>query len=110
MAEPHNLAPGWVGFDFEAAFECPVRIINDAAMQALGSYRAGTMLYIGLGTGLGSALVVNGVVVPMKLAHLSPYRGQDLRGLRGVCADWSGWARKKWRKHVGAIYERVGVA
>jgi len=69
--EPRNLAPGWVGFDFAAAFGCPVKVINDAAMQALGSYKKGTMLFLGLGTGLGSALVVNGTVVPMELGHLS---------------------------------------
>src|SRR5262245_12686742 len=65
VSEPHNLAPGWVGFNFEAAFGCPVKIINDAAMQALGSYQGGTLLFLGLGTGLGSALVVEGAVVPM---------------------------------------------
>ena len=64
--EPGNLAPGWLGFDFEAAFGCPVKIVNDAAMQALGSYNGGTMLFLGLGTGLGSALVVNGTLVPME--------------------------------------------
>jgi len=74
-AEPHNLAPGWVGFDFEKSFRRPVKLMNDAAMQALGSYRSGTMLFLGLGTGLGSALVVDGHVVPMELAHLSYKKG-----------------------------------
>ena len=69
--EPHNLAPGWVGFDFQAAFGRPVKVMNDAAMQALGSYKGGLMLFLGLGTGLGSALVADGVVWPMELAHLS---------------------------------------
>jgi len=69
-AEPHNLGSGWVGFDYEAAFGCPVRMINDAAMQALGSYRGGKMLFLGLGTGLGSALVVEGIVVPLELCTL----------------------------------------
>src|SRR5512135_3147356 len=73
VAEPHNLGPGWVGFDFEAAFGCPVRLINDAAMQALGSYRGGKMLFLGLGTGLGSALIVEGIVEPLELGHL-PYK------------------------------------
>lgn len=73
VAEPHNLAPGWVGFDFQAAFGCPVRLMNDAAMQALGSYKGGKMLFLGLGTGLGSALVVDGIVEPLELAHL-PYK------------------------------------
>lgn len=70
VAEPHNLAPGWVGFDFQRAFGCPVKIINDAAMQALGSYKSGKMLFLGLGTGLGWALVVDGILQPMELGHL----------------------------------------
>ncbi len=81
--EPHNLGPGWVGFDYKHAFGRPVRIINDAAMQALGSYKRGTMLFLGLGTGLGSALVVEGrVVVPMELGHLSYRKGtfEDFAG------------------------------
>src|SRR5215813_13843113 len=73
VAEPHNLAKGWVGFNFERAFKCPVKIVNDAAMQALGSYRKGTMLFLGLGTGLGTTLIVNGLLAPMGLAHL-PYK------------------------------------
>ncbi len=97
--EPHNLGPGWVGFDYEHAFGRPVRIINDAAMQALGSYKRGTMLFLGLGTGLGSALVVEGgVVVPMELGHLS-YRKrtfEDYVGLRGLKRS----GKRKWRKHV----------
>jgi predicted NBD/HSP70 family sugar kinase len=97
-AEPHNLAPGWVGFDFEAAFACPVKILNDAAMQALGSYKGGEMLFLGLGTGLGSALVANGVVVPMELAHL-PFKTrtyEDYMGLRGL----ERLGKKRWRKYV----------
>src|SRR5207249_12190993 len=74
-AEPRNLAPGWVEFDFEAAFERPVKIINDAAMQALGSYNGGTMLFLGLGTGLGSTLILDGSVHAMELAHLPYKRG-----------------------------------
>ena len=73
--EPHNLAPGWVGFDFQAAFGRPVKVMNDAAMQALGSYQDGLMLFLGLGTGLGSALVTEGAVWPMELAHLSYKKG-----------------------------------
>ena len=86
VTEPHNLAPQWVGFDFEAAFDCPVRFLNDAAMQALGSYRGGTLLFLGLGTGLGSALVTQGVVVPMELGHLSYKRRtyEDHMGNRGL--------------------------
>src|SRR2546423_12744543 len=86
LSDPPNLGCGWVGFDFEKAFGKPVRVINDAAMQALGSYEGATMLFLGLGTGLGSAMVVDGVVVPMELAHL-PYRKhtfEDYLGLRGL--------------------------
>jgi predicted NBD/HSP70 family sugar kinase len=98
MAEPHNLATGWVGFNFEAAFKCPVKVINDAAMQALGSYRSGTMLFIGFGTGLGTAMVVDGVVVPMELGQLSYKKGtfEDYLGLRGL----NRLGKKKWRKEV----------
>ena len=71
--EPRNLAPGWVDFDFAAAFGKPVKLLNDAAMQALGSYEGGRMLFLGLGTGLGSALIIDGVIAPLELAHL-PYR------------------------------------
>jgi polyphosphate glucokinase len=98
VAEPHNLAPGWVGFDFAAAFGCPVKLINDAAMQALGSYQGGVLLFLGLGTGFGSALVVEGVVVPMELAHLSYKKRtyEDYVGLRGL----QRLGKKKWRQHV----------
>jgi polyphosphate glucokinase len=77
IAEPHNLGKGWVGFDFKSAFGCPVKLVNDAAMQALGSYKNGKMLFLGLGTGLGSAMIVDGIVEPMELGHL-PYRKGDL--------------------------------
>ena len=86
VAEPHNLGPGWVGFDYEAAFGCPVRIVNDAAMQALGSYEGGRLLFLGLGTGLGSTMIVERIVQPMELAHL-PYRKgtyEDYVGIRGL--------------------------
>jgi polyphosphate glucokinase len=73
IAEPYNLGRGWVGFDFGEAFGCPVKVINDAAMQALGSYNGGKMLFLGLGTGLGSTIIVNGIVEPMELGHL-PYK------------------------------------
>ncbi len=97
--EPHNLGRGWVGFDYEQAFGCPVRIINDAAMQALGSYKRGTMLFLGFGTGLGSALVVaGGVVIPMELGHLSYRKAtfEDYVGIRGL----KRLGRKRWRKHI----------
>jgi polyphosphate glucokinase len=101
VAEPHNLAPGWVAFDYEGGFGCPVKVINDAAMQALGSYRGGKMLFLGLGTGLGSTLIVEGVIEPMELAHL-PYRKgtyEDYVGLRGL--DRLG--KKKWRHQVTEV-------
>jgi len=102
--EPHNLARGWVGFDFPAAFGCPVKMLNDAAMQALGSYRRGTLLFLGLGTGLGTALVVDGTVVPMELAHLSIGKKtfEDDLGIGGL----KRLGRKKWQKRVEAVIER----
>lgn len=109
LHEPWNLGSGWVGFNFGKAFDRPVKIINDAAMQALGSYRGGRMLFLGLGTGLGSAMVVDGIVQPMELAHL-PYRKgktyEDYIGLRGL--EHSG--KKKWRRHVNDIVERLRAA
>src|SRR6188472_773278 len=83
VSDPWNLGKGWVGFNFETAFQCPVRILNDAAMQALGSYKRGKMLFLGLGTGLGSALIVNGIVEPMELGHL-PYRKQTFEDYVGA--------------------------
>lgn len=107
--EPVNLGPGWVGFDFEKAFDQPVRIVNDAAMQALGAYEGGTMLFLGLGTGLGSTLVVDGVLVPMELGHL-PYRGrhtfEDCVGHRGRVRQ--GLAR--WRADVADVVARLRAA
>jgi polyphosphate glucokinase len=102
--EPRNLARGWFGFDFPAAFGCPVKMINDAAMQALGSYRRGTMLFLGLGTGLGAALVVDGTVVPLELGHLSIGKKtfEDEIGLRGL----EKLGRKKWQKCVEAATRR----
>lgn len=108
FAEPHNLAPGWKRFDFARAFGCPVRIVNDAAMQALGSYDGGRMLFLGLGTGLGSALVDNGNLQPLELAHL-PYRDgtfEDYLGVRGLEEH----GRSKWAKHVGIVSELLRLA
>ncbi len=105
MSEPRNLGEGWLGFDFEAAFKRPVRIINDAAMQALGSYRRGTMLFLGFGTGLGSALVVEGVVVPMEIGKLA-YRKrtyEEYLGRRGL----ERLGKRKWRKHVANVVSRL---
>ena len=92
IAEPHNLGRGWVGFDFAAAFGCPVKVVNDAAMQALGSYKGGKMLFLGLGTGLGSAMIVDGIVEPMELGHL-PYKKGTYEDYVGR-PDWSATARR----------------
>jgi polyphosphate glucokinase len=96
--EPHNLARGWVGFNFKAAFGCAVQIMNDAAMQALGSYKSGLLLFLGLGTGLGAALVADGVVIPMELAHL-PYKHGTWEHYLGV-RSLQLRGRKKWQQHV----------
>lgn len=109
MLEPHNLAHGWVGFDFAKAFGKPVRILNDAAMQALGSYKGGRMLFLGLGTGLGTALIVDGVVEPLELAHLPYKKGrtfEDYVGLRGL----ERLGKAKWRKEVSDVVTRLSHA
>jgi len=109
LREPHNLGRGWVGFNFHKAFGRPVKIINDAAMQALGSYKGGRMLFLGLGTGLGSAMIVDGILQPMELAHLI-YKNdktyEDYLGLRGL--ERSG--KKKWRQHVTTITKTLKTA
>lgn len=108
VKEPINLAPGWVGFDFTAAFGKPVRLINDAAMQALGSYQKGHLLFLGLGTGLGSAMVFEGILVPMELGHL-PYRDRTFeyyvgaRGRRRL-------GKEKWRRHVVDVVSQLVAA
>ena len=100
--EPANLGQGWRGFDYRKAFGKPVRVVNDAAMQALGSYQGGRMLFLGLGTGLGSALVIEGVLAPMELAHL-PYKTgrtyEDFVGARGL----KRLGKKQWTEHVHAV-------
>ena len=108
VAEPHNLGGGWTGFDFAAAFGAPVRVINDAAMQALGSYRGGRMLFLGFGTGLGSAMIVNGIVEPMELGHLPYKKGtyEDYVGNKGL--QHAG--KKRWRKLVKDVIERLVAA
>ncbi len=108
VQEPHNLARGWVGFDYEAAFGRPVKIVNDAAMQALGSYEGGRMLFLGLGTGLGSTLIVEGIVHPLELGHL-PYRKgtfEDYVGLRGLQKR----GKRKWRRTVDDVVTRLAAA
>ena len=102
VAEPHNLAAGWLGFDFAEAFGCPVRILNDAAMQALGSYKGGTMLFLGLGTGLGAALIKEGIVVPLEIAHLPYKKGRSYEEYWGK-AGYERMGEEKWQKHVKKI-------
>jgi polyphosphate glucokinase len=109
VAEPHNLGVGWVGFDFGKAFGKPIKLVNDAAMQALGSYEGGRMLFLGLGTGLGSALIVDGDLEPMELAHLPYKKGrtyEDYVGLRGL----ERLGKKQWAKHVFDVVEKLKTA
>jgi polyphosphate glucokinase len=109
VAEPMNLGRGWVGFDLAKAFGRPVKIINDAAMQALGSYRRGRMLFLGIGTGLGSALVLDGSVEPLELAHLPYAKGrtyEDYVGLRGL----KRLGKRRWRKHVSKVVTLLRAA
>src|SRR6516225_4648637 len=108
LAEPWNLGPGWRGYDFEKEFKCPVRVVNDAAMQALGSYKSGKMLFLRLGTGLGSAMVVDGIVEPMELAHLPYKRGtyEDYVGLQALEKR----GKKKWRRDVADVVARLIAA
>jgi len=108
VAEPHNLGKGWVGFNFQRAFRCPVKVTNDAAMQALGSYRKGTMLFLGLGTGLGTTLIVNGIVEPLELGHLPYLKAtyEDYLGLRGLQKQ----GKKKWARHVADVVKRLTAA
>ena len=108
VAEPHNLGGGWVGYDFGGAFGCPTKVVNDAAMQALGSYNNGKMLFLGLGTGLGTTMIVDGIVEPMELGHL-PYKKatyEDYVGERGLQRR----GKKKWRRHVADVVERLIAA
>jgi polyphosphate glucokinase len=108
-AEPFNLGAGWVDFDFEKALGKPVRIVNDAAMQAVGSYTGGRMLFLGLGTGMGATLVLDGVVEPMEFGHLPYKKGRTYEqyvGQKGL--DRLG--KKRWRKEVAAVVERLRYA
>jgi len=109
ITEPHHLGKGWVGFDYAGAFGKPTRIINDAAMQAIGSYEGGRMLFLGLGTGLGSALILGGIIEPMELGHL-PYRKgctyEDYVGIAGL----KRLGKKRWRRAVFDVVERLSAA
>jgi predicted NBD/HSP70 family sugar kinase len=109
VRDPYNLGGGWVGFNFPKAFGRPVKIVNDAAMQALGGYKRGRLLFLGLGTGLGSAMIVDGILEPMELAHL-PYKNgktyEDYVGLRGL----KRLGRRKWERHVGKVVAQLREA
>ncbi|MBX9742507.1 MAG: ROK family protein [Chthoniobacterales bacterium] len=108
LKEPANLGKGWVGFNFNAAFGCPIKVINDAAMQALGDYAGGRVLFLGLGTGLGTTMIDHGNIIPMELGHF-PYK-------KGTIEDYTGrhalekLGKKKWRKHVFKIIELLQQA
>src|SRR3984885_13089725 len=109
LAEPHNLAPGWIDFPYQKTFGKPIRFINDAAMQALGGYKGGRMLFLGTGTGLGSAMIFDGVVIPLELAHL-PYKNgytyEEYIGLVGLERR----GKTRWRKSVLDIISRLQAA
>lgn len=108
-SEPFNLGHGWVGYNFEKYFKHPVKIINDAAIQAIGSYKGGRMLFLGLGTGLGTALIIDGIIEPMELAHLPYKKGhtyEDYVGLKGL----EKYGKKKWRKKVNEVTEKLKTA
>jgi polyphosphate glucokinase len=109
LREPHNLGGGWMGVNFQKAFGHPVKVVNDAAMQALGSYKGGKMLFLGLGTGLGSAMISDGFLEPMELAHLLYKKGktyEDYLGIRGL----EKYGKKKWRREVFKVTEMLKAA
>jgi polyphosphate glucokinase len=109
LREPHNLGDGWMGMNFRKAFGHPVKVVNDAAMQALGSYKGGKMLFLGLGTGLGSAMISDGFLEPMELAHLLYKNGktyEDYLGIRGL----EKYGKKKWRREVFRVTELLKAA
>ena len=108
LANPYNLGQGWIRYDFEAAFRRPVKVVNDAVMQALGSYKGGKMLFLGLGTGLGSAMIVDGIMEPMEVGHL-PYKRrtfEDYVGIRG----YERLGKKKWRRKVAKVVAQLLAA
>lgn len=108
IADPKNLGSGWVGFDFGAALGCPVKVVNDAALQALGTYKGGKMLFLGLGTGLGSAMLIEGIAVPMELGHLPYKKGtfEDYVGRAGLDSN----GKKQWRRDVADVVARLIAA
>jgi polyphosphate glucokinase len=109
FAEPHHLGSGWVGYNFERTFRRPVKIINDAAMQALGSYQGGRMLFLGLGTGLGSALIVANVLEPLELAHLPYHKGRSYEDYIGL-AGLERLGKRKWQHHVKEVVKQLKAA
>ena len=109
LAEPHNLAPGWIDFPYKKVFSKPIRFINDAAMQALGGYKGGRMLFLGTGTGLGSAMIFDGVVVPLELAHLPYKKGRTYEEWIGL-AGLQRQGKRRWRRSVLDIMERLQAA
>jgi polyphosphate glucokinase len=108
-AEPHNLGRGWKRFDFERAFGRPTRVVNDALMQALGSYKGGRMLFLGLGTGLGSAMIIDGALVPMELGHLPYRKGKTFEDYAGI-AGLKRLGLKKWRRRVADVVNDLVAA
>jgi polyphosphate glucokinase len=108
VSDPINLGKGWVAFDYSDAFGMPTKVVNDAAMQALGSYETGTMLFLGFGTGLGSAFVTSGIVQPMELGHL-PYRKATYEDYVGEAA-LERVGKKRWRKHVADVVAILAAA
>ena len=108
VAEPRNLGRGWIGLDFARSFGCPVKVVNDAAMQALGSYNGGKMLFLGLGTGLGTAMIVEGIIAPMELSHL-PYKKRTYEYYVGR-ASLERVGKKKWNRHVVDVVQRLTAA
>jgi polyphosphate glucokinase len=109
LAEPHNLGRGWVGFNFAKAFGCPTQVVNDALMQALGSYEGRRMLFLGLGTGLGSAMIVDGILEPMELGHLPYHKGRTFEDDVGA-AGLERLGKKKWRQKVADIVKHFVAA
>jgi polyphosphate glucokinase len=109
LAEPYNLGSGWAGFDFEKAFDRPTQVVNDALMQALGSYEGGRMLFLGLGTGLGSAMILEGVFEPMELGHLPYRKGKTYEDYVGA-AGLKRLGKKKWKRRVNNVVKRLVAA
>ncbi|MBR0692939.1 ROK family protein [Bradyrhizobium lablabi] len=109
LAEPHNLGRGWAGFDFQEAFGRPTKVVNDALMQAIGSYQGGRMLFLGLGTGLGSAMVVDGVPQPMELGHLPYVKSKTFEDYVGA-AGLKRLGKKRWRQAVDDVVKRLFAA